>query len=116
MSRRKVDTTINDIIKIAVQTIGDSPQQTSKLIDALASTIPIKKAKQKKADPYLNKTLKLRRYNGELTINVISLDNCLPNCYIARVISVDSGTTHLKVSDTLTISKRELEVTSRKVY
>lgn len=66
--------------------------------------------KQISPDKFLNKTLKIKRIGYSMTAKVLSRTD---NQYTVRIISIDTGTTRQPEGDTIVISQRELELTSR---
>ena len=111
MPKRKADTTIDQLINI-ISDSEDNPLKLEKFIDALLKTIPVRKGKNMpKVDPYLNKRFKLRRINYTVIGSVESKQN---NLYTVAIKSIEYDENiekkFMKVGDTLTVSKRELEI------
>ena len=113
MSRRKADTTFNQLIKV-LKASESEPQMLTNLIKSIEKTIPIKRGKTNmpNIDPNLNKQFRIKRINYEITAKVESFQNDI-NSYCIKVLKINSGETKVGVGSLLFISKRELEITGK---
>lgn len=106
----KADTSIDQLINI-IQYADGSKQILNNLNDALRKTIPtISKRKQTMTDTNLNRIFRIKRINYFVVAKIVSSSG---NIYNAEIISVD-GQSFNKVGDTLSISKRELQLTGQR--
>lgn len=103
-----VDTSIDQLLNIVAQSGGNN-QILNSLIKTLHKTIPTQRTKRRiiMADTNLNKVFRIKRINYSVIAKILTVSD---NLYNAEILSID-GQSFNKVGDTLTISKRELQLT-----
>lgn len=114
MADKKVSTTIEQMFTLINDADGDT-QKLSNLIDALTGLIPIKKGKRMaKVDPNLNNTFNIKRIGCTLKAKIKAFD-VASNYYSAEILNIECGTTKFSIGDIIMISKRELELTGKRL-
>ena len=121
MPDKKADTTTKNLIKMVKASISSieagNRDPFDKLIKSIEKTIPVKRGKKMpKIDPFLNKQLKIQRINYTV---VGTVEAKADNLYTIEIKSIDYDTNvikrFMKIGDTLTVSERELEISSKPV-
>jgi hypothetical protein len=115
MPRKKADTTISQLFNRIKSDKTLDPQIAINLINALEKTIPVikRRTKMPKIDPNLNRRFLIKRINYEITADIIEFNPDI-NSYCMKVLSV-IGESKVCPGVFLFISKRELELTGRRL-
>jgi hypothetical protein len=110
MTDKKVDTSITDLIKNSIDSI------TKNDTVPIFTTDPTKPAKGRKrmskVDPNINNKFRIKRIGYDV-IAEISADK--DDFYRATIISIADGVSPFAVGESIPISKRELELSGRKI-
>jgi hypothetical protein len=112
MADKKVDISINDLLKKSIDAIAKS--DSAPIIFTPDKNIPVRKGKKRmpKVDPNINNKFRIKRIGYDV-IAKITTDR--DDLYRATVVSIADGISPFAVDESFPISKRELELCGRKI-